>query len=413
MAKGSIEKRGSNTWRLTVDLGLKGNGKRDRHRRTITVDDPALLKTSKKLRDYLEDQLHQFRREVESGEYIKPEKMLFEDFVENEWKTKYGSKTDNLSPLAYKTYCRHIKNHIMPVFGKKYLEDIKTMHIVTFIDNLGKSGARKDGHGDTLSAGTIQYIHRVLKNILARATEWQLIKSNPVSGVKKPKVEQTEFGFYDEAEAKQVIGALYQEQRRWRLFILGAMIGGCRRGELLGLEWPNVDFENGTISVQKSISLTEKSKAVEKGPKSKSSKRTIDMPEWYMNELEVHKREWELERKKAIVAGEWVGEDREFVFHAGTGKPFYHTYPSEWWIKFIKRHGLKRVRFHDLRHSSATLLIEAGASMKAIQKRLGHAKHQTTADIYAHVTKKVSRDTAEKFDKFAPRPVSVPNSSPR
>lgn len=412
MARGSIEKRGENTWRLTVDLGLKGDGTRDRPRKTITVEDKALLRTTKKLREYLEEELYKFKLEVESGEYIKPEKMLFRDFVENEWKPKYGSKTENLSPLAYKNYCGHIDKHIMPIFGNKELSEIKTLHIVTFINDLSKPGARKDGKGKTLAAGTIQYAHRVLKNILTRATEWQLIKNNPMEGVKKPKAEQTEFDFYDETEAKSVITALYQEPRRWRLFILGAMIGGCRRGELIGLEWQDVDFDNFTISINKSISLTENSKAIEKGPKSKSSRRTIDMPEWYMNELEIHFREWELEKKKAAIAGEWIGEDRSYVFHAGYGKPFYHSYPTEWWRKFLKRHNLKQIRLHDLRHSSATLLIEAGASMKAIQKRLGHAKHQTTADIYAHVTKKVSRDTAEKFDKFAPRPQSVPNPSP-
>jgi len=412
MAKGSIEKRSDNTWRLTVDLGFKGDGTRDRHRRTVTINDKALLRTTKKLREYLDDELYKFRIEVESGEYIKPEKMLFRDFVENEWKPKYGSKTDNLSPLAYKTYCAHIKTHILPVFGNKELSEIKTLHIVTFINDLSKPGARKDGKGDTLAPGTIQITHRVLKNILTRATEWQLIKSNPMVNVKKPKAEQTEFEFYDEVEAKEVITALYQEPRRWRLFILGAMIGGCRRGELIGLEWSEVDFEQMAISINKSISLTEHSKAVEKGPKSKSSKRTIDMPEWYMNELETHLREWEIEKKKAMLAGEWIGENRGYVFHAGYGKPLYYSYPTEWWKKFLKRHKLKQIRLHDLRHSSATLLIEAGASMKAIQKRLGHAKHQTTADIYAHVTKKVSRDTAEKFDKFAPRPHSVPNPSP-
>ncbi|WP_020620184.1 tyrosine-type recombinase/integrase [Paenibacillus daejeonensis] len=413
MAKGSIEKRGENKWRLTVDLGLKGDGTRDRPRKTITVEDKALLKTKKKLQEYLENELAKFRLEIESGEYIKPEKMLFKDFVEKEWKPKYASKEDNLSALSYKTYCRHIKNHIMPVFGNKDLGDIKTMHIVTFVDDLGKPGARKDGKGDTLEPGTIQYIYRVLKNILSRADEWDLIKENPMSKVKKPKVKQTEFEFYDEDEARDVIGALYQEVRKWRLFILGAMIGGNRRGELIALEWPEVDFEKGAVAVEKSISLTENSQAIEKGPKNASSKRWIDMPNWYMDELRVHKREWDLQRKKAILAGEWLGGERQYVFHGGYGKPYYHSYPSEWWIKFVKRHALKRVRFHDLRHSSATLLIEAGASMKAIQKRLGHAKHQTTADIYAHVTKKVSRDTAEKFDKFAPRPISVPNLSPR
>ncbi|MEV2286465.1 tyrosine-type recombinase/integrase [Paenibacillus larvae] len=411
MAKGSIEKRGENTWRLTIDLGYNPDGSRNRLRRKVVVEDTALLKTKKKLREHLEDELAKFKQEVLSGEYIKPEKMTLKQFIENEWEPKYASKTENLSPLTYKTYMHHIENHIMPTFGHKFLGDIKTLHVVTFIDDLGKPGARKDGKDETLSPGTIQYIYRVLKNILTRAAEWQLIKSNPTIGVKKPKVEQTELDFYDEDEAREVIAALNKEPRRWRLLILGAMIGGCRRGELIGLEWPDIDFENKIIHVQKSISLTSESNAIEKKPKSKSSIRTVDMPEWYMQELKIHEREWK--KEKLAVGDKWLGGDRQYVFHAGFGKPFYHTYPTEWWSKFIKKHDLKRVRFHDLRHSSATLLIEAGASMKAIQKRLGHSKHQTTADIYAHVTKKVSRDTAEKFDKFAPnniRPQSVPNN---
>lgn len=131
-----------------------------------------------------------------------------------------------------------------------------------------------------------------------------------------------------------------------------------------------------------------------------------------MEELKIHDREWKKER--LFVGDKWLGGERQYVFHAGLGKPYYHTTPTTWWKKFVKRHELKKVRFHDLRHSSATLLIEAGATMKAIQKRLGHAKHQTTADIYAHVTKKVSRDTVEKFNKFDPRqfrPQSVPSAS--
>ncbi|MEV2909662.1 site-specific integrase [Paenibacillus larvae] len=399
----SIEKRGANSWRLVVEVGYDSKGKRVKRTKTVRVEDQALLRTTKKLREYLETELHKFKIEVEAGEYIAPQKMTLDQFVQDEWIPKYASKTENLSPLTYKIYMHHIKKHIVPRFGHKNLGDIKPIHIVTFINDISK--------GDTLSAATIQYILRVFKNILCRATEWQVIKTSPIVGVKKPKAEQTELDFYDENEAREVIEALYLEPRRWRLLILGAMIGGCRRGELVGLEWSDVDFENKTISIRKSISLTLESKAIETGPKTKSSIRTIDMPEWYMAELKEHKHEWK--KEKLSVGDKWLGGDREYVFHAGFGKPFYNTYPSDWWRKFIKRHNLKPVRFHDLRHSSATLLIEAGASMKAIQQRLGHSKHQTTADIYAHVTKKVSRDTAEKFDKFAPqnfRPQSVPNN---
>ncbi|MDT2302802.1 site-specific integrase [Paenibacillus larvae] len=292
MAKGSIEKRGENTWRLTIDLGYNQDGSRNRLRRKVVVEDKALLKTKKKLREYLEDELHKFKIEVEAGEYIAPQKMTLRQFIENEWEPKYASNTENLSPLTYQTYMHFIENRIMPVFGHKNLEDIRTLHIVTFINDLSKPEARKDGKSGKLSPGTIQYIHRVLKNIFNRATEWQLIKTNPIVGVKKPKVEQTEFDFYDEDEAREAIAALSKEPRRWRLLILGSMVGGFRRGELLALEWSNVDFDNMTLSINKSISLTKDGRAVEKAPKSKSSKRIVDMPDWYMDELKVHEYEW-------------------------------------------------------------------------------------------------------------------------
>ncbi|MEV2908464.1 site-specific integrase [Paenibacillus larvae] len=399
----SIEKRGANSWRLVVEVGYDSKGKRVKRTKTVRVEDQALLRTTKKLREYLETELHKFKIEVEAGEYIAPQKMTLDQFIQNEWVPKYASKTENLSPLTYKIYMHHVKKHIIPTFGHKNLGDIKPIHIVTFINDNSKEG--------TLSAATIQYTHRVFKNILCRATEWQVIKTNPIIGVKKPKVERPDIDFYDENEAREVISALNKEPRKWRLFILGSMVGGFRRGELLALEWGDIDFSSMTLSINKSISLTVDGHAVEKEPKSKSSKRVVDMPEWYMQELKVHELEWK--KEKLSVGDKWLGGDRQYVFHAGYGKPFYHNTPTTWWDKFIRRHNLKRVRFHDLRHSSATLLIEAGAPMKAIQQRLGHSKHQTTADVYAHVTKKVSRETAEKFDKFAPqnlRPQFVPKT---
>lgn len=273
----SIEKRGTNSWRLIVEVGYDSIGKRIKRTKTVRVEDQALLRTTKRLREYLEDELHKFKIEVEAGEHFTPQKMTLDQFIQDEWIPKYASKTENLSPLTYKIYMHHIKKHIIPTFGHKNLGDIKPIHIVTFINDISKGG--------TLSAATIQYIHRVFKNILCRATEWQVIKSNPIIGIKKPKAEQIEHDFYDENEAREVIKALYQEPRRWRLLILGAMIGGCRRGELVGLEWSDINFENKTISIRKSISLTSESKAIETGPKTKSSIRTIDMPDWYMEEL--------------------------------------------------------------------------------------------------------------------------------
>ncbi|MEK3735661.1 site-specific integrase [Paenibacillus sp. FSL H7-0941] len=401
MASGSIEKRGKSSWRLVVEVG--DSGVRDKEYKTIKVDDPALLRTTKKLQDYLDDQLHQFKREVESGTYMKPQKLKLDEFYENEWKSKYASNPKNLSPLSYKTYQTYYESHIKEPLGNKELGAIKTIHLVTFIADLHKPEARKDGKEGCLEPGTIQYIYRVLKNILQRATEWKMIKENPIIGVKKPTVEQSEGNFYEEEEANTVISTLYHEPRKWRLFILGALVGGCRRGELVGLEWKSVDLKNRTMEIVNSISLTEDGKAVEKGPKNNSSKRTIALPDWYVEELKLHRRDWLKNMWEKKEAGLWKGDEREYVFHGGYGKPFYHSYPYRWWTRFLIRHNLKKIRFHDLRHSCASLLIEDGAPMKAIQKQLGHAREQTTSDIYAHVTKKLSRDTADRFNKFAPQ----------
>jgi integrase len=179
------------------------------------------------------------------------------------------------------------------------------------------------------------------------------------------------------------------------------MLGGFRRGELLALEWSDVDYVNESITIQKSISLTTNGQAQIKAPKTEASVRYVDMPSWYMDELREFHLSW---RQEKLQAGQqWIGGDHQFVFHGGLGKPYHSDRPTKAWSDFLKRNGFRHIRLHDLRHSAATLLIEAGVSLKAIQERLGHTKYQTTADLYAHVTKKVSKETAAKLEKFDPR----------
>ncbi|MGD9678392.1 MAG: tyrosine-type recombinase/integrase [Vulcanibacillus sp.] len=392
-----IEKRGPNSFRLIVEAGYDANNKRIQRKKTINVDD-KLLKTPKKLRDYLELELAKFKIEIEAGEYIAPEKMAFINFVE-EWKAKYAEK--ELAPTTLKNYLGLLNTHILPVFGCKRLDQIKTFHIVSFLDELSKPGARKDGRGETLSGGTLESIYRVLKNIFNRCVDWKIIKDNPMNGVRKPRPEKRKMKYYEEQEAEEVITNLYKEPDVWRLYFLGAMLGGFRRGELLGLEWSNVSFEDNTLDIQKSISLTVKGQAVVSKPKTEDSEGIVVMPEWYMQELKNYQTQWE--KDKVLVDDKWIGGDNQYVFHNGLGKPFHYTTPSHRWIKFRRRYNLKEIRLHDLRHTAATLLIEAGADLKAIQERLRHSRYQTTADTYIHITKKINKDTAEKLDKFNPR----------
>ncbi|WP_268569018.1 site-specific integrase [Paenibacillus larvae] len=99
----------------------------------------------------------------------------------------------------------------------------------------------------------------------------------------------------------------------------------------------------------------------------------------------------------------WSGGNFQYVFHAGFGKPIYHTQPSKWWREFCSRHDLRYIRFHDLRHSHVAILLENETDLKIIQERLGHSSYQTTADTYAHVSKNINKATADKLNKLDPR----------
>lgn len=125
-----IQKRGKNSWRLVVDAGWDANGKRIRRTKTIRIEDEALLKTTKKLQDYLNAELVKFKMEVEAGEYIAPQKMTFADFVE-EWRAKYAEK--KLAPLTLETYLSLLSQHVIPAIGHMRIDTIKPMHLVTLL----------------------------------------------------------------------------------------------------------------------------------------------------------------------------------------------------------------------------------------------------------------------------------------
>ncbi|MEV5027476.1 site-specific integrase [Paenibacillus sp. LPE1-1-1.1] len=383
----SLQKRGPNSYLLVVEAGYDAKGKRIKKTKTIQA------RTKKEA----ESELARFIVFVESGIYKTPSRLTLNDFVQ-EWQTKYGQT--ELSPLTLKTYNHHLKNHILPALGHLRLDEIKPMHILSLMEELRKPGARKDNVYGTLSSGTIEYIYRVLKNVFGRAKDWSILTVSPMEGIKKPKVTQQKLKFFDEQEAIAVITLLNEAAPIWRLFCIGAILGGFRRGELLAMEWSEVNFENHSITINKSISLTINSQAVIKLPKSDDSLRTVDMPKWYMNELAIYKEQ--CERERLMIGDKWLGGDKNYVFHAGYGKACYHTQPSKWWRRFTEKHGVKYIRFHDLRHSCATILLENDVSMKAIQERLGHSKQQVTADLYTHVSKSLSRETANKLEKLNP-----------
>lgn len=391
----NIQRRGERSWLLTVYQGWGADKKYVRKTKTIRIEDDNLLKTTKKLQDYLDGEYAKFKQEIEEGIYIAPQRFTFGAFVE-EWKEKYAIK--HLEAKTYKNYISALNAHILPVFKDMKLEAIKPMHILSFLESLGKEGARKSGKGGVLSQGAIALQYRVIRNVLNCAVDWKLIKKNPATSVKQPKMTTKEIEPYSEEEVNQLMAALKNAPYHWRMLISLALATGMRLGEMLGLEWKHIDWNTCVIDVVQSLTRSVDGVPQLKEPKTKNSKRKVALPASMIDSM----KEYYLYRMKERdqVKEAWKGGDHFFVFAHYDGTPFNETTPSHWFKDFLKRNGFRHIRLHDLRHTSATLLINQGVHAKIISQRLGHANITTTMNVYGHALATADHAAANKFDNI-------------
>ncbi|WP_313431744.1 tyrosine-type recombinase/integrase [Siminovitchia terrae] len=387
----SFQRRGDNSWLLVVEAGYNAQGKRIRRTKTVRIEDKTLLKTKKRLNDHLELELAKFQMEVEAGEYIAPEKMLLKEFV-NDWEKKYAVK--ELSESTLESYHGHIKNHILPVFGHLRLDQLRPIQVINFLSNL----KRADGKDGSPSPATIQYTYRVLRNIFERAKEWQIIKENPVAAVKKPKTEKTKVRdkVYSEQEVEEIFMKMELEPLRWQVFISLALSCGFRRGEILGLEADRIDWDKNQILINQSIVRGKGGKPVIKNPKSFASERIVSVPESVM--VLLRQLYMELVRERDLVKTYWKEHEHNWIFCNEDGTHFYPTTPNNWWRRFTDRKEIRYIRLHDLRHTSATLLINQGVHAKIIAERLGHADIRITMDTYGHALQAADEVAAGKLN---------------
>lgn len=246
---GSIEKRGKNSYRLTVSEGFDLNGRPMIHRKTIHG-------TKKEA----EVELAKFVTEVQNGLVIDGKSLKFAEFVDV-WKRDYGSK--ELAPTTYKRYCRMLETRILPYFGHFYINKIRPTDIMKFYDLLEKDTqlVRKKGTNGSktknpLSGKTILEHHRLLRAMLHRAVYWQLIVSNPAERIQPPRAKKPKRRSYDDEQTKILLENLEKltvEDTKYKVAIILTIFTGVRLGELMGLEWQDVDFRNGIISINRSI----------------------------------------------------------------------------------------------------------------------------------------------------------------
>ena len=373
---GSIEKRGKNSYRLTVSEGFDLNGKPMIHRKTVhgTKKDAEV-------------ELAKFVTEVQNGLVIDGKSLKFSEFTEI-WKRDYASK--ELAPSTYKRYCRMLETRLLPYFGHFYINKIKPTDIMKFYDLLEKDTqlVRKKGNNGSktkkpLSGKTILEHHRLLRAMLHKAVYWQLIVANPAERVQPPKARKPKRRSYDDEQTKillENLELLPNEDTKYKVAIILTVFTGVRLGELMGLEWQDVDFKNGIISINRSSQYLADMGVFTKVPKTESSIREIAIPEFIVSLLEEYKL-W-YEEQKSIYSELWTNSDRLFV--QADGKPMHPSTISKWFVKYVGQIGLPVINFHGLRHTNASLLVAQNIDIAVISARLGHAQISTTLDFYVH-----------------------------
>ena len=373
---GSIEKRGKNSYRLTVSEGFDLNGNPMIHRKTVhgTKKDAQV-------------ELAKFVTEVQNGLVVDGKSLRFSEFTEI-WKRDYGSK--ELAPSTYKRYCRMLETRLLPYFGHFYINKIRPTDIMKFYDLLEKDTqlVRKKGNNGSktkkpLSGKTILEHHRLLRAMLHKAVYWQLIVANPAERVQAPRAKKPKRKSYDDEQTKILLENLEQlsiEDTKYKVAIILTVFTGVRLGELMGLEWQDIDFKNGIISINRSSQYLSDMGVFTKVPKTESSIREIAIPEFIISLLEEYKL-W-YEEQKSIYNELWNDSNRLFV--QADGKPMHPSTISKWFVKYVGQIGLPVINFHGLRHTNASLLVAQNVDIAVISARLGHAQISTTLDFYVH-----------------------------
>ncbi len=242
-----------------------------------------------------------------------------------------------------------------------------------------------------LSAKTVLEHHRLISTVLEQALKEGLVAVNVASRATLPKVERKEVNYFQPEQIAAIREALEHEPLKWKALVHMLLITGARRGEVLGLKWDNVDFENNRVYICNSVLYSADVGIYESTPKTEKSKRYIYLPTETMALLRAY-RAWQIAERERL-DGYYL--DRGFVFAQDTGAPMHPDSVTDYLKKLSKRYGLPHLNPHAFRHTMASMLYYNGVDSVSISKRLGHAQVSTTSNIYAHVIESADRKNAE------------------
>lgn len=368
--QGQIIKRGEGRWLVRVFLGRDGNGKRLYKAQTVHG-------TKREAETFLAGLL----REIGTGTYVAPSNTTLGDFLAR-WLEDYARASTR--PSTYTSYRLHVRVHIAPDLGHVPLAKLTPLHLQRLYRKHLDAG---------LAPATVRRIHAVLHRALKTALKWGLVSRNVADAVELPKLTRPEMTVLDADGARRLLEAA-RGDRLYALWLL-ALATGMRQGELLGLRWQDVDLERGALSVRQTAQYVRGRGITFGAPKTAKGLRRLDLTPELVEALRRHRARQAEERLAAGAAY----TDHGLVFCTQIGTPMNGgNLVRRDFQRLLQKAGLPPMRFHDLRHTSASLLLSQGVHLKVIQARLGHSSIQVTGDVYAHLLPDMSRDAAAKLE---------------
>lgn len=377
MARGSIQKRGKNSWRISVSLGRGPDGRYQQYRETV-------LGTKAEA----EKRLAQVQVDFQSDRLVMPDKITVETLFER-WLEDFVRP--NRQPNTYKFYSNITEYYIIPHLGRHRVQKLQSITIQQLLAQLlEKGGEDKQG----LSPSTVAHVHSTLSACFSYGVKHGMLKTNPCQAVTPPRVPKKAPKVWDTEQTKRVLAAAYDIH--YGIYAQLVLYTGLRVNEALALRWSNVDLDKNIITVTESIKEVKKDElAIVGAPKTDSGLRSIPFSPALKKILRTHR----LKQKKKRLAYGALYTNRDLVISTNKGGYVRADCLRDLLMaKLVKLANVPHIPVRNLRHTHATLLLAAGVHPKIVQERLGHSNVAITMDIYSSALPNIQAAAVTEMD---------------
>ncbi|SFX82339.1 Site-specific recombinase XerD [Thermoactinomyces sp. DSM 45891] len=371
--RGYIRKRG-NTYSFTIDIGKDEQGKRiQKVVGGFKKEKEAELACAKMI------------TLLENGGYVHPSKTTLGEYL-IEYMENHSKHEIRAS--SFQTQMIILKKRIIPAIGTIKLQKLTPLIIQKFYTEILEQGFK---------ATYVKSMHAILKKALKRAFEWGMIEKDIASLIKSPRIPSPETTIWTRDEMNKFL-SIAKERKLYVVYVL-AIYTGMRKGEILALKWKDCDLDQREVTINKTLTLVDYQLAFD-DPKTTRSKRIISLPEFAATCLKRHKAQQNQDKLKMGTGY----KENDLVVATNEGNPLYPTSINADFNSIIKNTFLPKIRFHDLRHSHATLLLQMGENPKVVSERLGHAHIGTTLGTYSHILPNMQKNLADNFNLIMESP---------